>query len=599
MKTIIAIFLGVVLLPPAQARADKPPTARQDLKAMLRKLEKDITAVRGLKFKSPVVARIISRPKGTAKKTQGYYSIKDKTVYLYDDIKGAYERGVLIHEMVHALQDQHFGLAKLHQTSFDSDAEMALAALIEGDATFTMIEVLKNEQPRVAAMLNTPLEKAKNLTNAFIYAQGARYVKALKEHGGWKAVDSAYYFPPRSTAAVLHPRGVEAINLGPGKTRGEFALIRMLAENSQTAALAFPVAAGWRADRAVEKGPLKSWEIAFGSDEQAFRCQSALAKLRVAQNPRLKSTVAEAGANVWHGPQGSVLAVLAHGDRVWVVEAPDKAAYQRLLDRLEGPLALTIYSKKDKRTISFGQLVDRLVEADLVCIGETHDSEPHHRVQLQIIKALYACDGRLGVGMEMFQRPFQKEIDRYLRGEIKEREFLKNTDCRRRWGFAWSLYRPIVEFCRRNDIPLAALNAPQEITKKISRAGFAELSEDEKKQLGSIDFHLKEHRDYWFGRLAKMHGKGKASEAEKERFYQVMTVWDEYMGASAARFQKERRLRRMVVLAGSGHIDRGFGIPARAAKRTGGKAATVRIELEGDLKKVAADPVADFIILVK
>jgi uncharacterized iron-regulated protein len=309
--------------------------------------------------------------------------------------------------------------------------------------------------------------------------------------------------------------------------------------------------------------------------------------------------VAEAGANVWHGPQGSVLAVLAHGDRVWVVEAPDQAAYQRLLDRLEGPLALTIYSKKDKRTITFGQLVDRLVEADLVCIGETHDSEPHHRVQLQIIKALYACDGRLGVGMEMFQRPFQKEIDRYSRGEIKEREFLGKTEYRRRWGFAWSLYRPIVEFCRRNDIPLAALNAPQEITKKISNAGFAELSADEKKQLGTIDFHVKEHRDYWFGRLAKMHGKGTASDAEKERFYQVMTVWDDYMGASAARFQKERRLRRMVVLAGSGHIDRGFGIPVRAIKRTGGKAATVRIELEGDLKKAAADPVADFIILVK
>ena len=47
------------------------------------------------------------------------------------------------------------------------------------------------------------------------------------------------------------------------------------------------------------------------------------------------------------------------------------------------------------------------MEADLVCVGETHDSDLHHRVQLQIIKALFARDERLGVGMEMFQRPFQ------------------------------------------------------------------------------------------------------------------------------------------------------------------------------------------------
>src|SRR5207302_5298730 len=132
--------------------------------------------VRGLEFKSPVKAKIIGR--GDAdKKLQGYYSIKDKTLFVYDDLKGSYERGVLIHEMVHALQDQHFGLEKLHQATFGGDEELALAALIEGDATWTMIELLQKDQPKVAAMLEVPLEKSRNLQNAFLYAQGARYVK--------------------------------------------------------------------------------------------------------------------------------------------------------------------------------------------------------------------------------------------------------------------------------------------------------------------------------------------------------------------------------------------------------------------------------------
>ena len=55
----------------------------------------------------------------------------------------------------------------------------------------------------------------------------------------------------------------------------------------------------------------------------------------------------------------------------------------------------------------------------------------------------------------------------------------------------------------------------------------------------------------------------------------------------------------MVVLAGSGHVDRGFGIPLRAAKRTGGKAATITIVVGGDLEKLAAEPTADYVVVVK
>jgi uncharacterized iron-regulated protein len=592
---IIPFFLLVGGLAGLSVQADKAPARQDRLQATLRKLEKQIAAARGLAFKSPVVAKVIARPKNAAPKIQGYYSLKDKVIYLYDDIKGAYRRGVLIHEMVHALQDQHFGLSRLHQKSFGSDAELARAALVEGDATFTMIEVLKKDQPRVAAMLDAPLAKAANLQNAFLYAQGARYVKALKDRGGWQAVNAAYLFPPSSTAAILHPEGVKTIDLGVGKQRGELAIVELLARHPATAKEAFQAAAGWRGDRLVVDVARRSWVVLFGTGGQAVRFQQALAKLRAAQNPRFQKV----GANVWHGPKGEIRAVLAHGARVLDLEAPTAKDYLTLLDRLEGPPSLVIYAKKDQRYLTFGRLMDRLQQADLICMGEQHNSEPYHRVQLQVIKGLYARDERLGVGMEMFQRPFQAVIDRYFRGELTEKAFLKASEYRQRWGYPWALYRPIVEFCRRNSIPLAALNAPRELTRRLSKVGYDGLSTAEKKQLGRIDFHVKEHRAHWFDLLARMHGKKKANRRQKERSYQVMTAWDEYMGASAARFQKARGLRRLVILAGSGHIDRGFGIPARAAKRTGGKVVTIHIEVGTDPKKATAKPVADYTVIVR
>jgi hypothetical protein len=71
------------------------------------------------------------------------------------------------------------------------------------------------------------------------------------------------------------------------------------------------------------------------------------------------------------------------------------------------------------------------------------------------------------------------------------------------------------------------------------------------------------------------------------------------MAASAAEFRQARRLRRLVILAGSGHVDRGFGIPARVAKLTGGKVATVHIDVGAGPARAAADPVADFTVVVK
>lgn len=572
------------------------------LDARLRELEKEIEAVRGLTFKMPVKAEFIPRPADTDKKLQGFYSTKDKRLFVYNDIAGNYERGVLIHEMVHALQDQHFGLSKLHQTAFGSDTELARAALIEGDATYTMIEVLRKDQPKVVGMLYAPLEKAKNLQNTFLYAQGARYVKALKERGGWEAVNRAYLTSQffGNTASVLHPEeSVSAIHLGPGKTRGEFAIIQMFLGQAETRPLAFTAAAGWRGDRYVEeKDGQKWWAVAFATPRQAERFQSALVRLRAAQDPQLKSLRAEPAESVWRADKGRVFAILTRGERVFLLETPDEKTYRALRERLDGPPSLKVYCRKTKQFISFGQMIDQMQAADLICVGETHNADLHHRVQLQIIKALFAHDERLGVGMEMFQRPCQKEIDRYFAGETSEAEFLKSTEYKKRWGYEWAMYRPIAEFCRKNGVPLAALNVSEELRKRVSKVGYEKLTDAEKKDLGPIDFHVKEHREYFFERLGKMH-KEEAKRDQMERSYQVMTVWDEYMADSAARFQRERRIRRMVVLAGSGHIDHGFGIPLRAVKRTGETALTVNIQLGAPSEKATAEPVTDYIVFAE
>ncbi len=254
------------------------------------------------------------------------------------------------------------------------------------------------------------------------------------------------------------------------------------------------------------------------------------------------------------------------------------------------PLDLRIVNCRGKR-ISFGILIDSLMDKNFICIGEQHDSEVDHLVQLQIIKALFARDESLGVGMEIFQRPFQAAIDRYFSGEIDEIAFLKVSEYGPRWGYDWTLYRPKIEFCRRNNIPLAALNAPKELTTRISKVGFEQLTDAERQQLGPVDFQVKAHRNHWYELLGQMHGLRASTSEQKEHSYQVMTVWDDYMAQSAAQFKAKHKLQRMVILAGSGHIDGGFGIPFRVARYSKEPAATIRILDDNDQNSGKSLPV--------
>lgn len=593
----VARLAAILLVLAATTLVADPPAERQaELDKQLRALEQEIEKVRELKFKSPVVGHVIARPKTGFDGVQGYYDSKKKALFLFDDIKGNYYKGTLIHEMVHALQDQHFGLARQDDAPLDSDAAMARAALIEGDATYTMIELLQKEQPHVAKMLGTSLDKSKNLRNAFLYGIGAKYVQELKKRGGWKAVDGRYRFPPTSTAVILHPdERITPVNLGPGRPVGELGIIKLFGAHATTQKEAVQAAAGWRGDRTISEGAAKAWVVAFAKPDQATRFLRTLVLLRTNEHPAAKVVTTTAEEEVWLSENGHKHGVARRGNRVWDLSAPDDKGYRALMDHLDGPPKVMVWSTAEKKAIPFGEFTDRLMGGDLICVGETHDSEVHHAVQLMILKALYARDERLGVGMEMFQRPFQKIVDRYVSGAIDEPTFLDDTEYHKRWGYDWGLYRPIVEFCRRNRVPLAALNLSDELRGRLSKEGYGKLTEQEKKQLGDIDFHVKEHRAHWYDQLGEMHGHGKMTEEGKEKFYQVMTAWDEFMADSAARFQTERKLRRMVILAGSGHIERGFGIPNRASKRTGGKAITVGIQYAGEKTK----PVADYVVEVQ
>lgn len=211
------------------------------------------------------------------------------------------------------------------------------------------------------------------------------------------------------------------------------------------------------------------------------------------------------------------------------------------------------------------QIETRIQKARVVLVGETHTNYAHHLNQLDVItKAHKKWGGVLSIGLEMVQQPYQQYLDDYIATRISEREMLKGTEWYSRWRYDFRLYRPIFDYAKRHKIPLIALNIPQELTRKISRGGIQKLSTAERKLLPTtID---KSNQDYTksLKKIFGQHSHGKVfNQKGFDRFVEAQLAWDEGMAFAASKYLKKNPKKRMVILAGSGHLINRAGIPNR------------------------------------
>ncbi len=238
-------------------------------------------------------------------------------------------------------------------------------------------------------------------------------------------------------------------------------------------------------------------------------------------------------------------------------------------------------------------IIPTLASRRVVFVGETHNRFDHHLNQLEIIRRLHQIHPDLAIGMEFFQQPFQPYLDEFVAGNLSEDEFLKRTEYYERWKYDYRLYRPILEYARDNNIPLIALNVPREITEKVGASGIAQLSAEDKKAIPKeIDRSDEVYRER-LNSVFKMHPH--SDQKNFEHFLEAQLLWDEGMAERAAQFLKENPDKHMVILAGSGHLTYGSGIPKRLIRRTNVSSAIVLNAGLGDI-----DPdMADFVLLPK
>ena len=245
--------------------------------------------------------------------------------------------------------------------------------------------------------------------------------------------------------------------------------------------------------------------------------------------------------------------------------------------------------------IPLAEIVSQVADRTIVYVGEKHDRYGDHLIQLEIIRDLHQRYPRLAIAMEMFQRRYQEALDEYISGKTDTQTFLKRSHYLSTWRFNYHLYEDILHYAREHNIPVVALNQEHELVSKVANQGLDQLTQEEKGRIPQEMVFDDEPYEKRLRGVFEMHQNelvGKKAPQVFEYFHQAQILWDETMAETIASFLTDNPDFHLVVLAGSGHLAYGSGIPKRAYRRIA-KDYSIVLPDPGELPEPG---MADFII---
>jgi len=219
----------------------------------------------------------------------GFYDPASDTLFVVDGVAAEQVDAVLVHEMVHALQDQYMDLDSLiTATRHSNDTGMAVQAAMEGHATFVMVEWMMEKQLGAAVDLTEApllgetlgdnplgggiampeLEQAPSIIREqllFPYVAGLEFLQVFWRGPAGRTPPLGDAMPT-STEQILHPGRIGTASArSPNPLRfdqtlpdewvevvrggfGEFDILLFLREFLTMRELADQAAAGWDGD---------------------------------------------------------------------------------------------------------------------------------------------------------------------------------------------------------------------------------------------------------------------------------------------------------------------------------------------------------------
>ncbi len=155
-----------------------------------------------------------------------FYDYNKKKLFMLEDSAGSDEEIALVHELAHALADQHFPLGKYISEALRSDdAATARQAVMEGQASWLMTAYLSKKSGGPGGVSDAVLDLMTHTMEAspeqypvfskapayiremlvFPYSDGMLFQNAVFRKLGQESFSEVFRHPPASTQQIIHP----------------------------------------------------------------------------------------------------------------------------------------------------------------------------------------------------------------------------------------------------------------------------------------------------------------------------------------------------------------------------------------------------------
>jgi uncharacterized iron-regulated protein len=221
------------------------------------------------------------------------------------------------------------------------------------------------------------------------------------------------------------------------------------------------------------------------------------------------------------------------------------------------------------REIDLAAVVKMALKADLIVIGELHDSPACHRFQHDFLGALAASDPDVLVGFEFFETGDDPLLDLYRMGQIDAEELVTRSAWYRRSTLNFGYTQTVLEVVRTHHLACVGLNVSRDVVHTVAGGGLAALSVAQARLFPGVGSRDPQHEYYIRSVFAPLSIQ---VPAWFENVYAAQRCWDTVMAESMR--QALRRpftsRRHGVIIAGSAHVAYGLGIPWRYRRSDAG-----------------------------
>lgn len=231
-----------------------------------------------------------------------------------------------------------------------------------------------------------------------------------------------------------------------------------------------------------------------------------------------------------------------------------------------------VWDSRAGRFVGIAEVHARLARTRIVLLGESHDNARHHALQADLLQRLVATGARPALVMEQFDTEHQMaiadaqrtaQLGAVHRAARPDPDAVADAGQLDRKGWEWPFYRPLVAIALEHSLPIVAGNLSRTAARRVMSDGFDALGAGRARELGLPPGLGAAAADALRHEIVEGHC-GMLPSGVADSMVRAQQARDAVM-ADALFTHRERGA---VLIAGSGHVRRDFGVPFYLAARS-------------------------------